>query len=501
MQAALRQKLETCKSLPSLPPVALHVIRLCQRENFDVGDVARAIGSDPGLSARIVSLVNSPLIAVKREVGNLSQVLVLLGVNAVRTLALGFSILGEVRAHERGALGRGFWRRALVAGTIAHDLARLEGLRHPEDAFLAALLQDIGQLALEQAVFEIYQPMCRSVGSDHAKLRAQETLAFGGDHAEVGRWLLTQWRLPDIIRIAVGSSHDPGRWQRGTDPATEKTTVIVAVSGILADVWALPDTVAAARAAGAAVREMMGLDTDRTVALIKRVNRVLGHVAPLFEIEVGDADQLDALAAAAEQALRYPDAVVVASAPGAAGASAAKGGTSPSSAPEQDALTGLATRKRFDAYLKEQFEFAKQVGKPLSVLLCDLDHLDMVNQTFGREAGDRAVHAVGGLVGERLRYRDLAARYGGEELALILTDTHAAGAAVVAERVRKKVEESQHDIGIGDPVRMSVSIGCVTLDEDLTFLAPSDLLLALEKTLAEAKRAGRNRVVSFGKAS
>jgi len=496
MQAALRQKLEACKNLPSLPPVALHVIRLCQRDNFDVGDVARAITSDPGLSARVVALVNSPLIAVKREVGNLQQVLVLLGVNAVRTLALGFSILGEVRAHERGVLPGGFWKRALVAGTIAHDLARLEGLRHPEDAFLAGLLQDIGQLVLEQAVFETYQPLCQSAGADHVRLRALETQAFGGDHAEVGRWLLTQWRLPEIIRVAVGSSHDPGRWQRGTDPATEKTTLTVAVSGILADLWVLPDTAAAARTIGAAVREMMGLDTDRTVALIKRVNRVLTHVAPLFDIAVGDADQLEELASVAEHALRHPDEVVVAT-PAGASSGAVKRAAPP--VPEIDALTGLATRKRFDAYLKEQFDFAKQVGKPLSVLLCDPDHLDMVNQTFGRDAGDRALHALGGLAGERLRYRDLAARYGGEEFALMLIDTHAAGAAVVAERIRKKVEENQHDIGIGDPVRMSVSIGCVTLDEDLTFLAPADLLAALEKTLADAKRAGRNRVVSFGK--
>ena len=59
MQIALRQKLETCKSLPSLPAVAVHVLRLCQRENFDIADVARAIGSDPTLSAKVVSLVNS----------------------------------------------------------------------------------------------------------------------------------------------------------------------------------------------------------------------------------------------------------------------------------------------------------------------------------------------------------------------------------------------------------------------------------------------------------
>ena len=160
-------------------------------------------------------------------------------------------------------------------------------------------------------------------------------------------------------------------------------------------------------------------------------------------------------------------------------------------------MTGLASRARFDDYLAEQFELAQQVGKPLSVILGDPDHLEMINQAFGRAAGDRALSALGALFGERLRFRDLAARYGGEEFALVLTDTHAGGAAVVAERLRKKVEDGQHDIGIGDPVRMTVSIGCVTLDEALAFPTPADLMRAAEITLNQAKLAGRNRVMSF----
>ena len=494
MQVVVRQKLESCKSLPSLPPVALHVIRLCQRENFDIADVARAIGGDAGLSAKVVSLVNSPLFAVKRQVGNLSQVLVLLGVNSVRTLALAFSIFEELRAHERGTVGRGFWKRALISAVIAQDLGRLEGLRHPEDAFLGALLQDVGQLALEQAVYDTYQSMCMTAMGDHAKLRELETAAYGCDHAEVGRWLLTQWRLPEIVRIAVGSSHDPGRWQRGADPATETTTKMVAVSGVLADIWVRHDTNAAARQAGVQVREMMGLDTDRVVALMKRVNKALIDVAPLFGMAVGDVDELAALAERAEHALRHPEEA--ASGP-VIGAGAKAAGAKPAAPPTTDELTGLATRARFIEYLNEQFEFAKRVGKPLSLVMCDPDHLEMVNQTFGREAGDRALKAIGTLVGERLRFRDLAARYGGEEFALILTDTHAAGSLVVAERIRKKIEEAQHDVGIGDPVRMTVSLACVTLDEDLTFLAAGDMLTALERTLAEAKRAGRNRILTF----
>jgi diguanylate cyclase (GGDEF)-like protein len=493
MQPGLKQKLESCKNLPSLPPVAVHVIRLCQRENFDIADVGRSIESDPGLSAKIVSLANSPLFSVKRQVANLSQVLMLLGVDSVRTLALGFSIVGELRAHERGAVTAAFWKRALIAATIAQDLGRMEGMRHPEEAFLAALLQDVGQLAIEQFAFDTYLPICRAAGTDHARLREQEMAAFGCDHAEIGRWLLTQWRLPESIRVAVGSSHEPLRRQRGANPATEKTTAIVAVSGVMADIWVAKDTAEAARVAGVKLREMLGLDTDRIVGLIKRVNAAIVTIAPLFGLQLGDADELGALGEWAEYALRHPDEVIARAARGAA-LSVNGVATSP---PAIDELTGLATRGRFDEYLREQFEFAQQVGKPLSLILCDPDHLDMLNQTFGTDAGDKALHEIANLVGERLRYRDLAARYGGEEFVLLLTDTRAAGATVVAERLRKKVEENLLDVGIGDPVRMTVSLACVTLDGPLTFQSPGDLLSALEQALAEAKRSGRNRVISF----
>jgi diguanylate cyclase (GGDEF)-like protein len=222
------------------------------------------------------------------------------------------------------------------------------------------------------------------------------------------------------------------------------------------------------------------------------VNKAVLEIAPLFELPVAAAEDLELLVERVESAFAEPegktDGVL----------SVATAGAAVEDPPRVDALTGLAGRAQFDAYLGEQFELAQKVGKPLSVVLLDPDHFDMINQTFGRQAGDRALRALGTLVGERLRFRDLAARYGGEALALVLTDTHAAGAAIVAERLRKKIEEALHDIGIGDPVRMTISAGCVTLDESLGFPGPAELLACAERTLAEAKRAGRNRVVSFG---
>jgi diguanylate cyclase (GGDEF)-like protein len=492
MQIGLRQKLETCKSLPSLPAVAVHVLRLCQRENFDIADVARAIGADAPLSAKVVALVNSPLFAMRQEVKTVSQALVLLGVNAVRTIALSFAVAGDLQAHERtGFDHRTYWRRAVFAAATAQDLARLGGLRHPEEAFLSALLQDVGQMALLQAAGEQYFPMTAAAGADHEKLMGLEKQAFGCDHAEVGRWLMTQWRLPEVVRAAVGSSHEPARWQRGAEAATETTTKVVALSSLIADVWVSPDVSGAARRAKTGAKDILGLDEARVLSLLRRVNKAVSDVAPLFNVSIPAPEELERVLERCDYAFSNATGDLPEQSP-------VPNGIEPIEVLIRvDPMTGLASRGHFDLYLAEQFDAARQLGKPLSVLICDPDHLDMINQTFGRDSGDRALSALGALVGERLRYRDLAARYGGEEFALVLTDTHAAGAAIVAERLRKKIEDTQHDIGLGDPVRMTISVGCVTLDEALSFQSPSEMLKGAEDALLQAQQAGRNRVMSY----
>jgi diguanylate cyclase (GGDEF)-like protein len=509
MQAALRQKLETCRTLPSLPPIAVHVLRLCQRDNFDLGDVARAINSDPALARRIVGLVNTPLFMLKQEAQTVSQTLMLLGVNAVRTIALSFSIAGDMRAHERtGVDRRGYWRRAIFGATAAHFVARLQGLRHPEEAFLGGLLQDVGMLAIEQAVPEAFGAAGGTRLMDHDAIVARENEAFACDHAEVGRWLTTQWRLPEAIRAMVGGSHDPERWQRGLDDVTGTLVRAVALSGSLADVWVGPDPLAAARRAEKRAAAILGLDREEVTRIFSRLGNAVLEIAPLFDCDVGKEEDVRLAGEEAVEAVRNPGyrGRVVEGTPGAGGDGSATGAepgapidggndSGPIEAPF-DPLTGLASRARFDAYLTEQFEFATRVGKPLSVILVDIDHLDMMNQTFGHQHGDEALAGVGRMVGERLRHRDLAARYGGEEFALILVDTHSAGATVVGERVRKRIEEAEHQVGLSDPVRMTVSVGCATLDESLAFGSPAELLQAVERALAEAKRAGRNRVVN-----
>jgi diguanylate cyclase (GGDEF)-like protein len=163
----------------------------------------------------------------------------------------------------------------------------------------------------------------------------------------------------------------------------------------------------------------------------------------------------------------------------------------------RDRLTGLYNRGRLDIYLAEQFAWAIQTRKPLSLIMADVDHFKQINDTYGHAAGDKVLVGIAEALGGRLRPRDLVARYGGEEFALILPETDAPGSRVVAERIRQKAEGLVHDIGDTARLRVTLSLGCATL-HPAEFGTSAELLRAADQALYAAKRGGRNRVAIHG---
>jgi diguanylate cyclase (GGDEF)-like protein len=164
-----------------------------------------------------------------------------------------------------------------------------------------------------------------------------------------------------------------------------------------------------------------------------------------------------------------------------------------------DGLTGLLNRRSFNAQLQARLREAQRYKKPLSLLLLDIDHFKKVNDAHGHPAGDAVLRSVAQLAQRQARETDLVARYGGEEMALVLPETDLAGAQAIAERIRRTVSGARHQTEQG-ALQVTLSIGVATWTAGGQ--APEELLEAADKALYRAKQGGRNRVeAARGKAA
>jgi diguanylate cyclase (GGDEF)-like protein/PAS domain S-box-containing protein len=157
-----------------------------------------------------------------------------------------------------------------------------------------------------------------------------------------------------------------------------------------------------------------------------------------------------------------------------------------------DLLTGLATRRRMLELAAHEIARARRSGRPFAVIMLDIDNFKSINDRFGHETGDRVLQAVGGLLRRELREVDLAARWGGEELCVLLPDTEAQTAEEVAERLRAAVEASRIRATDGSPLQVTASFGVApSLPDDGDLLRLVD---AADQAMYQAKRGGRNQV-------
>jgi len=155
-----------------------------------------------------------------------------------------------------------------------------------------------------------------------------------------------------------------------------------------------------------------------------------------------------------------------------------------------DGLTGLYNHAFFLGALKREVQRARRLGTRVSLAMFDLDNFKKVNDSRGHLEGDRVLIRTAALVREGLREADVAARYGGEEFAVVLPDTPRTGAFVVAERTRRRVEESFQKRRTALPV--TVSGGVSSFPDDAA--TPEDLILHADRALYRSKAGGKNRI-------
>jgi len=156
-----------------------------------------------------------------------------------------------------------------------------------------------------------------------------------------------------------------------------------------------------------------------------------------------------------------------------------------------DGLTGLANRRLLDERLDGELDHARRLGTNLSFVLADIDDFKQINDRHGHQAGDAVLRAVAAIFAETVRELDLAARFGGEEIALVLPGTQLVGARRLAERIRKAIEDLRVPTASGEVVSVTASFGAASYP---SYGSVDALVAAADGALYEAKRRGKNVV-------
>jgi diguanylate cyclase (GGDEF)-like protein len=157
-----------------------------------------------------------------------------------------------------------------------------------------------------------------------------------------------------------------------------------------------------------------------------------------------------------------------------------------------DTLTGLRTRRYVSDLLSVEFLRARRYGTALSVLMADLDHFKAFNDEYGHPGGDAVLRGVSSQLIAMLRRTDVAGRYGGEELIVVMPQSDLTGSVTMAERWRSRVESAKFEMPDGRATRVTVSIGVAAFSA--SFETPECLITAADNALYTAKDRGRNRV-------
>ena len=198
----IRAIIKDTRSLPTIPGIINTLNSMSVSDKTSIQEMARVVSSDQVLSARVLRLANSPSYGFYR-VSTISNAMILLGVDVVKSLALSSSIF-EIM--ETSILG--LWEHSLGAGVAANIIARRLRLPDCEEIATAALLHDIGKVIVKIKFSDEYNRICDRVKEDKVFFAAAEMAQLGTDHAEIGGWLAKTWFLPDKLIEPIACHHD-----------------------------------------------------------------------------------------------------------------------------------------------------------------------------------------------------------------------------------------------------------------------------------------------------
>ncbi len=281
---AMNKIVTRARELFTLPSVAVRVLELTENPKVDVRALKECIENDPALTAKILRVVNSSLFGLSREVSDLNQALALLGTKPLKLLVLGFSLPDALFRGVGAPFLAEYWRRTLTRAVVARDLAEQYWRVPGDDAFIAALLEDIGLLVLAQELGESWIAFYQRVRHEQADLPTMEVKALGFNHASLTVRLLDHWKLPASLSAAIAAANVPERMY-GLQGSTLELAQVVRLSNCVAEVLAdgQGEALAELHRCGLEYRGLTERDFDE---LLRDLETRVGQLAAALSLEM-----------------------------------------------------------------------------------------------------------------------------------------------------------------------------------------------------------------------
>jgi putative nucleotidyltransferase with HDIG domain len=210
-QAKVMEVVKKVTSIATLPEVTAKIIQTVEDPRSSAAKLHQIVTHDPALVTRILKVVNSAFYGLPGQIGSVERAIVLLGLNAVKNIAVAASIGAMFRTGKlcEGFAARDLWTHCIAVGVVARDLAKQMGSSVADEAFLAGMIHDVGILISLQVFPEQLRAVCEAAKLGQTPFCELEKQIIGMDHQQLGATLAEQWKFPRSCQLVAGYHHRP----------------------------------------------------------------------------------------------------------------------------------------------------------------------------------------------------------------------------------------------------------------------------------------------------
>ncbi len=490
--------------LPSLPTVAVELLKLLRDPDCEVKDIIKLVNTDPAMSVRILKAANSSYFGFSSHVTSITRAVPLLGTTVVTSLALSFSLADD--SMTSGPLGehyRDYWQQSIVQASACEILGREFQAGLDSEYFLAGLLMDIGRLAILKTSPREYYPVLSAAQQQKLNLCDVELDMLGITHAEITSLMMSMWNLPREFIAGAKLHHAPiTQIMQLLDQQNPRVEVAMCISSLVGEYFCTQSQGDTWQKLQTLVEYFYGWNDDRLRLFLAEVEPKIVMAGQFLSIDTREVPSLQDLMLEANRQLVHLTMMAHVNSTQMEARKLIEEGKRQQLEQNQeqlkneaktDALTKINNRRYFDEVYAQELEKSQKSAKPIGVIFMDIDRFKQLNDNYGHPFGDQVLVKVSDVIRKIIRSTDVLARYGGEEFVVLVNQPSEKALEKLAERIRLAIE---NEMIFFDQYRVPVTVSmgaCVALpgkDEDIS----AKLIAEADEAMYASKKNGRNQI-------